>query len=214
MPAPYGEDSVEEGEGGTVTLLCREPKGWTARKAATLTTSEHPGTAVVWEGALWEVLLAEPRKSGFGYRLAPWDERHVVRVRLAYDAASEEARIREAARQADATDLRRLILAAAPLTGLMPSSVQRRWEGELGVPAVRLTILSTAIPFVIGTTCFVLVLAAAFGGGGVPFAVAAAAWFFPESVVRFGLAMSQAIPVGSVPGYLFWYVWRGIASRR
>ena len=214
MPAPYGEDSLAEGEDGVMTLISPAPKGWAARKAPTLTSSEHPGAAVVWEGDLWEVLSAEPAGKGARYRLAPWDDRHVVRVRFAYDAAGEEARIREQARLADATDLRRLILSAAPLTGLVPGPVQRRWETELGVPAVRLTIVSTVIPFVVGTTAFCFLLAAAFGGPGVPFVVAPLAWFFPESVFRFGLAMSHGIPVGSVPGYLFWFVWRGVAARR
>ena len=76
-----------------------------------------------------------------------------------------------------------------------------------------MTLLSTAVPFVVGTTCFFFLLAAAFGGPGVPFVVALLAWFLPESLLRFGLAMSHEKPTGSIPGYLFWYVWRGVASR-
>lgn len=202
---------MEEAEGGALTLVCPEAKEWTPRKAATRTSPSHPGTAVVWEGALWEVLSAETRDGAVRYLLAPWDECHVVRVRRPYDAPAEEARARESQRLADAARLRLLILAAAPLTGLLPGSVQRRWESELGVPAARLTIVSSAIPFAVGTTSVVLLLAGAFGGGIPSFVVVPLSFFMPESMLRFGLAMSRGTPVGSVLGYLFWYVWRGIA---
>jgi hypothetical protein len=66
-------------------------------------------------------------------------------------AGTEVAKVRETHRQADAARLRLLILAAAPLTGLLPGSVQSRWETELGVPAVRLTLLSVLVPFIKGT---------------------------------------------------------------
>ena len=58
---------------------------------------------------------------------------------------------------------------------------------------------------------FVLTMAAAFGACSLPSGLLPLIWFFPESILRFGLAMSQSIPVGSVPGLVFWYVWRGIA---
>ena len=199
------------GTGGTVTLLCREPKGWAARKEGTPTAVEHPGSAVQWEGTLWEVLSVDPGRDGVRYRLAAWDGRHVVRVRHLYDAGTEADRERESLRRADAVRLRQLILAAAPLSGLLPGPVQSRWEVELGVPAARLTILSTVIPFIAGTATFVLTMAAAFGACSLPSGLLPLIWFFPESILRFGLAMSQSIPVGSVPGLVFWYVWRGIA---
>ena len=205
---------MEAGEGGAVTLVCREPKEWEARKGATRTSSEHPGSAVVWEGDLWEVLSVESRDGRVRYLLAPWDDRHVVRVRHAYDDATESARARESARLADAAQLRLVILAAAPLTGLLPGEVQRRWEVELGVPAARLTIVSAVIPFVVGTGSLLFVLAGAFGGEPPPPILLPLSWFMPESMLRFGLAMSRGTPVGSVLGYLFWYVWRGIAAKR
>ena len=200
--------------GGTVTLVCRVPKGWAARKERAGSAVEHPGSAVLWDDTLWEVLSAESGPEGVAYRLAAWDARHVVRVRHVYDAEGEAARARECTRRDEEAGLRRLIVAAAPLTGLLPGSVQRRWETELGVPAARITILSTIAPFVVGTVCTLLFLAAAFGGGSPPPSLLPLAWFFPESVFRFGLAMSQGIPVGSVPGVVFWYVWRGMAGAR
>lgn len=213
MPTPYGGDSLVPGPDETVTLVCREPKGWVARKERTTTSSEHPGSAVLWDDALWEVLSVEAGHPGVRYRLASWDECHVVRVRYVYDAGTEAVRIRETRRHADAARLRLLILAAAPLTGLLPGSVQSRWERELGVPAVRLTLLSLLVPFTVGTVALMLFLVAAFGGGAPPGILLPMVWFFPESLFRFNVAMSQGIPVGSVPGIALWFVWRGIDGR-
>jgi hypothetical protein len=213
MPTPYGGDFLVPEPDGMVTLVCRQPKEWVARKERTMTSSEHPGSAVLWGDALWEVLSVEPGHPGVRYRLAAWDECHVVRVRFVYDAGTEAARNRETLRHAYAARLRLLILAAAPLTGLLPGSVQSRWERDFGVPAVRLTILATVVPFIVGTLALMLWLVAVLGGGAVPGILLPTIWFLPESIVRFGLAMSQRIPVGSLPGVVFWFVWRGIAGR-
>src|SRR5512140_404520 len=119
MPKGYEGDSVETGPDGTVFLVSPLPKGWTPRRSATQTTPEHPGTAIVWDGEDWEVLEAESGKNGTRYTLGPWDERHTMRVHAVYDAQTEAGRLRQAA--VDSWDRRKraLILAAAPLTGLM-----------------------------------------------------------------------------------------------
>jgi hypothetical protein len=210
MPTPHGSDSVESGPEGTTILVCLEEKDWVPRKGCTRLSSEHPGTAVLWEDAMWEVLEAGREGGAVRYRLGAWDDRHVVRVRVAYDEETENRRALAAHLSARGARRRDLLTAAAPLTGLLPGAVQARWEKELGVNAARITIVSTILPFVVGTTVAVLLLAAAFGGPGLPRVVAPLAWFFPESVFRFGIAMSQGKPVGSVVGSVAWFLWRGL----
>jgi len=213
MPTPHGDDRVEAGPDGTLALLSATSKGWTPRREATPTNVEHPGTAVVWEGEHWEVLEAEPAGERVLYRLAPWDERHAIRVRELYDAGTEARRRERRASEEASRRFRALVVAAAPVTGLLPGPVLARWEEEHGVPAQRLTILSTVLPFFIGGTTLVYFLAAAFGGPGLPAGLVPLIWFFPESIFRFGTAMSRSKPVGSVAGVALWYLWRGVARR-
>src|SRR5215470_11766963 len=55
----YGSDRLSLGRGGRFVLACRVPKGWIARREATLTSPEHPGTAVYWEEQWFEVVGVE-----------------------------------------------------------------------------------------------------------------------------------------------------------
>lgn len=79
-PRPVGRDRLEPAGDGTVVLLSLRPKGWSGREEVAPRSPVRPGTAVRWEGELWEVLRVEPRAGG-GWRhvLAPWDERNLVR---------------------------------------------------------------------------------------------------------------------------------------
>jgi len=212
MPTPHGADRLEAGPGGTLVLLSPFPKGWTPRREASLTNAEHPGTAVVWEGEHWEVVAAEPAGGGVRYRLAPWDERHAIRVRDLYDAETEARRLETRSVDEASRRFRALAVAAAPVTGLLPGAVLERWEMEHGVPAQRLTIISTILPFFVGGTVLVLFLAAAFGGAALPPLLLPLIWFFPESIFRFGTAMSRSESVGSVAGVALWYLWRGVGK--
>ena len=90
MPRPAGRDRLEPTSDETVVLLSLRPKGWSGREEGGPRAPLRPGTAVRWEGDLWEVLLVEPRAGG-GWRhvLAPWDERNLVRSVVEYGAAGE-----------------------------------------------------------------------------------------------------------------------------
>ena len=80
---------------GAVVLICRLAKeGWTARVPNTLTRSEHPGTAILWDEAYYEVVDINVIANGVEYTLAPWSESHTMRVSDAYDAKSEAKRTR------------------------------------------------------------------------------------------------------------------------
>ena len=88
-PGSHGGDRVELLAGGRVRLACASTKGWTPRRTKTATSPEHPGTAVSWDGGVFEVLEADAdRSGGVAYVLAPWEDRHTVRVFERYDAES------------------------------------------------------------------------------------------------------------------------------
>lgn len=96
MPRPAGRDRLEPAEDGAVVLLSLRPKGWSGRPEVPQRAPVLPGTAVRWDGELWEVLSVEPRAGG-GWRhlLTPWDERFLVRSVVEYGdggaPAAEEA---------------------------------------------------------------------------------------------------------------------------
>ncbi len=219
----FGTDRLEAGPGGTLLLSCSESKGWTVRSPGSQTSAEHPGSAVVWDDERYEVLDADDLPGGgVMYRLAPWDERHTIRVQSIYDAASEAARARSAADVRRRSRRRGLLLLASPVTGLMPCVVQERWETEYAVPAVRLTLISAILPLVWGTlsllAIFVLFAGSLAGGGGIP-KVPGMPWLMfgtylmIESLVRFAVAMSTARPTGSVLGAVPYSLFRLLAGR-
>lgn len=207
MPTPYGSDRVEELPGGVIRLLCRRPKTWTPRRPAERGAPLHPGTAVRWGGDLWEVVTAGDLPAGGArYELAPWDDRNAIRVLLPYDEKSE------AQRDADARDVGRrrvagwLTLLLAPVVGLLPGRVQERLGVELGIRATALTLCSAVIPMAVGTYALLMTLAAGFGAGvrlggpAVDTFLPLVAYLMPESLLRFGVALAQERPVGSLLG--------------
>jgi hypothetical protein len=175
----------------------------------------HPGTAIRWEDDLWEVLSAEETAAGtFRYELAPWDEQLAIRVLAPYDEASE------AARAADRSDLgkrrkaRGAVVLLAPVAGLLPGRVQERLGAELGLRASRLTLCSIVAPAAVGFFALVMTMAAAFAPGlqtAGPIVgplLPLLAYFFPESLVRFLVAMAQDRPIGSLLGVPFYLAGR------
>ena len=207
MPRPFGSDRVEELPGGLRRLRCRRPKTWVPRRLAERGLPLHPGTAVRWEDALWEVVSAsELPDGGVSYDLAPWDERDAIRVLLPYDETSE------AEREADRRDLgrrrgaRALVLFLSPVVGLLPGCVQERLGTELGLEPTTLSLASIPAPLAAGTYALLMTLAAGFGPGlrmdgptiG-PF-LPLVSVLFPESFVRVAVAVAQGRPVGSVLG--------------
>jgi len=186
-------------------LVCPVSKSWTARIARTLTTAEHPGTAVEWDGRVWEVVDAMPEPDGgLRYRLAPWEEGHAIRRLERYDAVAEE--IREIERQSlrKTVSRRRLAVLLAPLAGLLPAASQKKLERELGVSAVAMTVSSAAPLFVVGFLGVVEVFASLAGASlplpgwltpPAPLAVS----FFLESAFRLLSAIGSSEPMGSLP---------------
>jgi len=159
----------------------------------TLTSAEHPGTAVEWDEFLYEVTEAEPRADGgMRYALAPWEDRHAVRRAERYDAVTEE--IRSAERRDRSRDVarRRLSILFAPVLGLLPGETQKKMARDFGAPALAMTIASALPLLVIG---FLGVFEALAGLAGA--AAALPAWLAPPAPVAVYLLVESALRLAS-----------------
>ena len=182
-------------------------KPWTVHRGATLRSAEHPGTAVRWEDALYEVVDARREPSGgFLYTLAPWDERHAIRLVLDYSAATEAARVAEVADYRRREGLRWVAVLLAPLTGLLPTAHQEHFERELGLRATVLTALSLILPGLYGSASVIVLMAAGFSPllrqGVIPVPLGPlllGGYLFAETGLRLAVWASGR-PIGSLLG--------------
>lgn len=201
----FGADHLEGESAGEISLFCPTPKSWAARKARTLTSAEYPGTAVEWEGRIFEVLRADPvENGGIRYRLAPWEEGHAIRRMERYDAASETSHEEEWSGRRAGVRKRRISILLAPLAGLLPGTLQKEMESEFGAPALAMTISSALPLFAIGFLGLFEHLVGGMGGGlGLPGWLAPpfpiALYLFGESALRLASAVAQGEPMGSLP---------------
>ncbi|MBL8115200.1 MAG: hypothetical protein JNK60_20120 [Acidobacteria bacterium] len=83
MPSPLGRDRLEtpgpEDGAATVVLASRQEKDWEGRVEGARGPAQA-GTAVRWEGEIWEVLrVSYAASGGVRYAMAPWDERNLIR---------------------------------------------------------------------------------------------------------------------------------------
>jgi len=210
----FGSDRAEPGPGGSFRLVCLETKDWMARRPKTLTSPEHPGTAVLWCGELFEVFEALPEAfGGVVYVLAPWEARHTVRRLSPYDESSEIARHAERDWRRAAIWKRRASLLLAPILGHLPARIQQRMESEFGAPARGMTIASALPLLVLGALGILAFLVTSFGGraaftGWPILPVPLAILLFGESAIRLGVAFLQGEPAGSLAGVLLCALWR------
>lgn len=213
----YGGDRVEEGEGGKVSLTSASSKGWQGRSAAVPSRrSAHPGTAVTWDGALYEVTEARPLASGeVLYLLSPWDEAQAIRTLERYDPATEAARAREQLGRANAVKKRRVAILLAPLLGHLPGVVQERMESEFGAPATKMTVASALPLFVLGVLGAFAAFTSAVGGSPEPLPelpLPVSLYLALESYFRLSSVATQSRPMGSIPGTLLYELWRRVRT--
>lgn len=211
----YGGDRVEQGEAGSVSLTSRCSKGWRGRSAgAALRRAAHPGTAVSWDGALYEVLEARPLASGdVLYSLAPWDDAQAIRTLERYDPATEAARAREQVGRARAIGKRRAAILLSPLVGHLPGEVQERMESEFGAPATKMTVASALPLFVLGVLGAFATFVQAVGGSSEPLPelpLPVSLYLVLESYFRLSSVATQSRPMGSIPGTLLYELWRRV----
>jgi hypothetical protein len=169
-----------------------------------MTRAEHPGTAVEWDGRVWEVRDAIPAADGsVRYRLAPWEERHAIRRMERYDAVTEEIREVERRDHRRDSEKRRLSILLAPLAGLLPRDVQKRMERDFGAPAIAMTISSAAPLFAIGFLGVVGILIG-MAGATMPLprwlapSPVIAVYLFLESAGRLMSAVASGEPLGNL----------------
>ncbi|HVE66656.1 MAG TPA: hypothetical protein VNC59_08745 [Thermoanaerobaculia bacterium] len=178
--------------------------------------SAHPGTAISWDGALYEVLEARPLPSGeFRYLLEPWDEAHAIRTLEPYDAPSEALRARERISRAGYVKKRRAAVLLSPLLGHLPGAVQERMEGEFGAPATKMTVASALPLFVLGVLGTFGAFAQAVGGSTEPLPdlpLLLSLYLTLESYFRLSSVATQSRPMGSIPGTLVYELWRRLRS--
>lgn len=194
----------------------REWESWKARVEGDLVRATFPGTPVRVEGEWYEVVRAEPVGARFVYYLAPWDERFPLREpqELSPEACRREhARQQERERRRQAATVLSMI---APLVGLLPAEEQERIERELGLPAVRATLLS-ALTFGLPAMCLVSAGLAVATQPRLALQYPALAWtagilwlslfVFADSVVRLVHAVAGEA-AGSLPVVALMTAWR------
>lgn len=153
---PGGDRLLAPPGGETPTRIVESPApkpGWNPRVPATAVHVPYPGTPLVVDEMLWEIVAMETRSGPptvVAYRLEPWRDEFPVREPLRYDADVAEAqaaerRAKDAHRRASFW-----LFLAVPLIGLLPASDQRRVESEYGLLAVHSTFASAYPLFVFG----------------------------------------------------------------
>lgn len=212
----FGTDRIRVAEDGRIILASRYAKGWEPRIPKTLTTSEHPGTAVLIGDEYYEVVEASAQgERGVRYVLERWKDEHAIRVADQYDEESEARRVAEYEKAISRERQRKGTVALGILAGHLPAAVQERMGSELGVLPTRMTMLSLLIPFVI-VAAIVWDSVSRYMAEQSPSMplVVLAGFLFAECVVRFLIVMSQMRPVGSVAGLLAYSVAYALGPRK
>ncbi|MGK2859144.1 MAG: hypothetical protein ACSLFQ_18240 [Thermoanaerobaculia bacterium] len=208
MPSAYGRDRLESLAGGRVRIVSPEPKGWRAARPATRTTAEFPGTAVAWDGVLWEVVSSEERSGANSrYVLAPWQDGHAIRLTVDYCAESEAA-LAESRRQSAARNrMSAGIFVMGLFAGQLPAHVQKQIESEYGFIASRMTLLSLLPELLLaGTAAAGLPIDDLPGPKWPAWVLALGIFALADVVVRSWYCLTRHQPLGSIPGILLWYV--------
>jgi hypothetical protein len=219
MPLPHGSDRAHEQRDGTWVIVAPAPKGWRARRPRNRISPEHPGTAVSWDGKLFEVVAARESSAGEArYSLERWQDRHTIRVIENYDEAAEERRALARIDDARRRQRRRELLLLSPLAGHLPAEVQDRWEHEYDVPASLITIVSALPLFVFGVLCSLSLTIRAFTGVSLlplPSGILILGLYLMlESGMRLSAAWGEGRPAGSLIGTVAWEMGRRLAVRR
>lgn len=214
----FGSDRARRGDGEQWILACRVTKGWRTRVAKTLTSPEHPGTAVYWEDQLFEVLSAEPLPNGgVEYLLQPWSETHAIRVSDRYDEESERQRVSRLRDQKVRDHKRRLVTLFGPITGHLPGVVQEHFFNDLGVLTNRLTMVSTLPGWILIGTLFFVYASAKIAEKPSPIPIwlwVVGAFFAVDSLTRFTTAWLQNRHMGSIPGAIGYVIFYYLAPNR
>ncbi len=193
---------VMPGDGDRIVVQSADfDLGWRPR------AGEQTGSAVMWEGAGFEVVERTPWRRGARWTLVPWTGEDVMRVVLPLDGATVEAAARAARTAARGAKLRPWFWLLSPVLGFASASLQRRWRDDLGFPATTATWLSAIFEFVLGGLCIMELMVASQAGVrifswiprplifcGLPLCL--------EGIVRMKMVASDSEPIGSFFGLI------------
>jgi hypothetical protein len=213
----HGADRARQA-GDKVILHSAIAKGWTPRTPKTLTNSEHPGTAVLWDEQYYEVIEATALPTGgVRYVLMQWREDHTIRTFESYDAQSEELRIADHERVRRQRRAGFLTNLSGVFLGFLPAPVQMHLENELGVRATRMTLLSCVLVMTTLGICIYAQVDARMRRAESP--VPGLLWpilglLAFEVVIRFFVVMSQGRPMGSILGSIAYAIYRPLSGKR
>jgi hypothetical protein len=209
----YGSDRVAAGEEeGTYLISARLPKRWTARVPKALNRREFPGTAVLWDEELFEVIAVEPLAHGIRYTLAPWHDQHAVRASERYDDETEARRLAEW-RAAHARERRRRAANLLGIfTGHLPAVVQEHLASEVGINPNRLTLLSCVPEWIALIFAVLAIVQAVMDNSAIPTLAIAGLLVGADAMFRILFVMTQARPIGSPAGMLLYGIWYAIAG--
>jgi len=188
-------------------LECAQGKGWHARQHGSQTRAEHPGTAVQWDGQVYEVFAVEALEAtAVRYRLIPWDHRHAIRRIEPYDGLAEQARAAHRAHLEAGVTKRWLSILFSPVLGHLPGAVQKRMEHDYGAPSIAMTVASALPLFALGFTVILASRIGSFTGTAiVPEWMLEHPGLFTyltlESALRLYSAFVMSEPMGSLAGW-------------
>ena len=174
----------------------------------TARSGRTPGSAIIWEGAPFEVVAVARVRSSQVWTLRPWPDQEAMRGVIGLDPNWLEtlsSRQRDARRE---SRRRWLLLPLTPFLGLAPAQLQRRWQSNWGFPASAGTFLSALGEIAVGTLGVVQFLAAGFGVGWflpwcLRWMVVVGPVLFVVGLVRLVSVFGHGEPVGSPLGLPF-----------
>lgn len=138
-----------------------EKRNWKPRAAETATRAMFPGTAILLDGAYYEV-ISRQRLPGdparYVYSLNPWPDGSPIRVQFAYTREECERAAASAAHERNESRLHFVLLMLSPLLGLLPARDQLRVQNNRGISAVTCTTLSIFLTLSIGGFAVILTL--------------------------------------------------------
>jgi hypothetical protein len=212
----YGDDRLAVKPDGAIVLSSRWDKGWVPRREKEIVHAAFPGTCILWGEEHFEVVRADPAGPGARYLLLPWDDANAIRTLDRYDEESERLRAEKRAADENRGTRRKLTVALALVLGDLPAWMQEEMESEYGVRASRLTLVSILPLFLWGAPSVLFALASIAGAPPpVPRSLLLPGlYFFAESLLRFGYAMSTGRPIGSFPVVLVVETVRQVSGRR
>jgi hypothetical protein len=215
MPRAYGSDRVSPA-GSAFFIVASRDKGWRGRTPATLTTSEFPGTAVEWDGVMYEVVALQKSGSGIRYRLEPWKDEQIVRQMEHYDAPSEAARLARWNDHARRMHIGQWIERFGFATGLLPAEAQRHFATRFGVTIRRLMLWSTIPYMIFGTYCARYLQIPGLPSATPPFpewVLTLGFYLFGESLVRLRGYLGSN-PMGSIFGWAVYLPWLALGGHK